>query len=806
MNKCVLSIFFCFTVLVTTGQTPLKVINDSVVITNAELIIRNSTKNVQGFLYNTGNGLTQFKSLVNYSPYQVELTKTELDQAITSSTLKPGMNYRISGVCSTLYGGTDIIVSAVTTNSISINGEGLFFNPNYRAYAFYDTDSTYAVGDTATWGGFVWVNTSGNLGTGTDVFTLSSDWNKLPYDSIRYVPTWDDIRYNYKKDDIFYRRDNLNNEVSCDSTSLEVKWYYPFYTAHPIKAFKWGSPKIYNNTIRESYAEFINIDTASRVNGNTITNRSYFRSNKLVNCYFAGNIFEQYVRVENNTWKTADISYNTMSEGRMSNNWVEAPYSYDFVQGASIFYNDIDKGVISNNKIITNAGGNGYIANNAGLGNITDCYITSGQITSNYFAYGGIVKDTIIAGGRIESNFIFGNGTSSLITDCNLSTNVHITGNHIMLGGKISRSSYGVSNCSIQTFTLTPAVATSSRSYIGSTSLYLPLPGYGANKMLTVDASGSASWAYPSNILGGTTSTSSISYQTTSASGTTGADHIFKVGNNGATEAMRILNNGNIGIGTSPVAKLHLLNTSEQLRIGYDTTNYLSFNVGNTGLSSINAVGTSAALTLNGSSVTIQQAAVNKMTFNSSSSTTGIINITSGSGSTAGGLGFNIGSGTYSSTSGIQYPVALLPTINQTGTAGYTALLISPKETATGSGLKTLLDLGTNSDGTTTSHNSVFKVDNSGKITFNATNIATGTTGAQTINKPAGSVNFAASAQTLVVSNATVLSSSMVFLIIESNDATATSAYISSKSAGSFTIKLNAAATAETRVNFIVFN
>ncbi|MCU9611738.1 hypothetical protein OEK97_27920, partial [Escherichia coli] len=60
-------------------------------------------------------------------------------------------------------------------------------------------------------------------------------------------------------------------------------------------------------------------------------------------------------------------------------------------------------------------------------------------------------------------------------------------------------------------------------------------------------------------VIGGGTTTSSITYKTTTGVGTTGADHIFKVGNNGATEAMRILNNGNVGIGiTNPSATLHI--------------------------------------------------------------------------------------------------------------------------------------------------------------------------------------------------------------------------------------------------------
>ncbi|MCK9371289.1 tail fiber domain-containing protein, partial [Candidatus Dojkabacteria bacterium] len=58
-------------------------------------------------------------------------------------------------------------------------------------------------------------------------------------------------------------------------------------------------------------------------------------------------------------------------------------------------------------------------------------------------------------------------------------------------------------------------------------------------------------------ILGGSSTTQDLTLQTTSGVGATGADMHFKVGNNGGTEAMTILNNGNVGIGTtSPTQKL----------------------------------------------------------------------------------------------------------------------------------------------------------------------------------------------------------------------------------------------------------
>jgi len=52
-------------------------------------------------------------------------------------------------------------------------------------------------------------------------------------------------------------------------------------------------------------------------------------------------------------------------------------------------------------------------------------------------------------------------------------------------------------------------------------------------------------------IIGGSTTTSDLFLQTTTGVGATGADMHFLVGNNGATEAMTILNSGFVGIGTT---------------------------------------------------------------------------------------------------------------------------------------------------------------------------------------------------------------------------------------------------------------
>jgi hypothetical protein len=92
-----------------------------------------------------------------------------------------------------------------------------------------------------------------------------------------------------------------------------------------------------------------------------------------------------------------------------------------------------------------------------------------------------------------------------------------------------------------------------------------------------------------------------------------------------------------------------------------------------------------------------------------------------------------------------------------------------------------------------------------GDMQFDKTVTAAGTTGARTISKNAGTVNFAAAATSLVVTNTLVTTSSIIICTVGTNDTTMKSA-LAVAAAGSFTIYSNAAATAETRVNFIVIN
>ena len=112
---------------------------------------------------------------------------------------------------------------------------------------------------------------------------------------------------------------------------------------------------------------------------------------------------------------------------------------------------------------------------------------------------------------------------------------------------------------------------------------------------------------------------------------------------------------------------------------------------------------------------------------------------------------------------------------------------------------------GIGSNSTCIGSSAVTKCQIYGDIILDKTITAAGTTGPQTINKTCGSVNFAASAASLVVTNNRVTTSSVILATVGTNDATMKRA-TAVAAAGSFTLYPDATPTAETRVNWIVIN
>jgi len=99
----------------------------------------------------------------------------------------------------------------------------------------------------------------------------------------------------------------------------------------------------------------------------------------------------------------------------------------------------------------------------------------------------------------------------------------------------------------------------------------------------------------------------------------------------------------------------------------------------------------------------------------------------------------------------------------------------------------------------------VFDLAGVTSINLQRTITAGGTTGNRTINLPAGTVNLAAAATSVTVTNSTVAATSIVFAIARTNDSTCAVKNVV-PSAGSFVINMTAGCTAETSVGFLVTN
>lgn len=98
--------------------------------------------------------------------------------------------------------------------------------------------------------------------------------------------------------------------------------------------------------------------------------------------------------------------------------------------------------------------------------------------------------------------------------------------------------------------------------------------------------------------------------------------------------------------------------------------------------------------------------------------------------------------GTLSGSTGVQYNTTLTPTINQTSTAGYTALNVAVTETATGTGTKRLLDLSVG--GT-----SMFNIDNTGDVFLANTSAPSTPTGGGYLFVESGALKYKGSSGTV---------------------------------------------------------
>lgn len=378
-------------------------------------------------------------------------TKAEIDTLISSNSLVPGAFYEISGVDVPLYGGTTILIQAATTNELTLAGHGVFYNPKYlnsqltpsNGYGIWQSTETYFIGNDVIWGGKHWTNTSGNVGTSVDKYTLSSvDWTVVPFNSTDYNVEIDIIHYDYLHDMIVRRKDRWDNDVDGNYQWFDEMLSPDGYNfGNPIKDFQWGNGPddwstdtyeyigVYSNYVKDSYLECINFigsflgyntlteqsymynntaDEQSYISYNKLSNYSYFQNNTLIKASsISGNtltISYLYGNVLNaGTTGRVRISSNQIHQGTLNSNTLIAPDDTPAYQGPAISINNISFGQINNNNI-TGISGISYNASSGGQ--INNNTIDGSYIDSNIIDSSSIDNNVINNGSSISVNFI----------------------------------------------------------------------------------------------------------------------------------------------------------------------------------------------------------------------------------------------------------------------------------------------------------------------------------------------------------------------------------------------------------------
>ena len=417
----------------------------------------------------------------------IQKTKAEIDTLITNSQLIPGQLYKITGVDPDLYGGTDILINAATTNELELAGHGIFYNPKYitsietpnngygiwtrymfptisnitggdgrfftgqtitadnGATAIFLTNTliswvsgdwssattiangavtadisgavspSYPVSSSVIWGGKHWINTSGNVGTSTDKFTLSSsDWTVVPFNDTDYNVVIDIINYDYENNTIIRRKDKWNNDIDISYRYINT------FSGNCIKDFQWGNapedhtPDSYEyigvigNYVKDSYLECINF-IGEYIHNNTLTQGSAINDN----------ITDIYGSISENTLSQYSGIYDNIFTGD----------SYTIYNNTLIDFSGISKTTSSNSYIWGNTLDESGIGGPFGIGNTfnDNTQIYGNILTFNANIFENYCDNATIMNNKLNSGFIRGNN----IIDSYIESNVLDNGSNI---------------------------------------------------------------------------------------------------------------------------------------------------------------------------------------------------------------------------------------------------------------------------------------------------------------------------------------------------------------------------------------
>lgn len=330
-----------------------------------------------------------------------EVTRAESEQLIADSSLLKGAMYKITD-----RGDLGIFLDAIDTNKLSIEGKRIMLVPatyisnttdiygnEWRGIWHIDKESrmgfTLAIGDLMIWGGHVFRNLTGDIGTaGNDVVLDETNWeivSKTTFTNNEYIPMVFDIHYDYENDWISKQMDDSRNVFGIDFALTQGT--FPIWTnlLNPVDMSDWN--------FRDRDFNPLNYHYFHNNNCIGVWNNVLHGSGQDEDYGIYDNILLGHYSYIGNNWTTHTIHSNICEGGIINNDTY-----YDGEEGGSINNNIIAGGIESNTveDIVGNTN-SGSIINNTNDGsirynkNIGDISTNSNDGQIGYNTNGGLI-------------------------------------------------------------------------------------------------------------------------------------------------------------------------------------------------------------------------------------------------------------------------------------------------------------------------------------------------------------------------------------------------------------------------------
>ena len=301
-----------------------------------------------------------------------------------------------------------IVVTAISTNEISLSGSGIFLNADYQKVGDYSAVTgfvappqgiwnlvnTYVIGNVVIWDGVHWVNITG---TNSEPNLSNPDWTFLPKTSTNgYITEIDIVKYNVATNQITYREDVRNNRVEnniatyLDNENREAFWVW-----------QWGNDKVTSNTIlAQSY--FCIKNQTGTVLSNLLDDYSIIYIGAETN----SGIISYNIVIQNSF---VDLTQNTTPPALL----ITPSLAFPLPTATALFSKNTIKGcgtigVVNEGQFVGNNFELVSLNTNFSLTNLG----SSSQITNNFFKYGTCANqvNNLVDGGIIDKNdFVFWN-------------------------------------------------------------------------------------------------------------------------------------------------------------------------------------------------------------------------------------------------------------------------------------------------------------------------------------------------------------------------------------------------------------